>query len=827
MDDTSQALLLPHHAALIHSSGISTEVTVQRGYRSIKSSAELERLGFSARQRGVPALLIPIYNIHGDLVLYQSRPDTARMKDGKFIKYETPAKSRMCIDVHPSTRERLKDPAWPLFITEGVRKADSAVSHGLVCIALLGVWNWRGTNELGGKAALPDWEAIALNGRLIYIVFDSDVMTKPAVHAALLRLKAFLETRQAKVRLVYLPDSDDGRKVGLDDFLGAGHDVSELEVLSTDEVRPLEVGDDGDAEMQKYRVDRGRICVKRTAFDTEYWYPLCNFTAFVSEELELDDGVDISRSFMVEGTLDSGLALPPVRVAADQFSSLLWVPKGWGLRAVVSSGLATRDQLREAIQRLSPGARYRRVYTHTGWRKIDGRWAYLFHGGAIGAGDVDVELPPELARYSLPDAPDNAIEAMHRSLHLLRVAPMRVTGPLWAATFRAALASVFRVDCCVWLEGKTGSLKSTLAALFQSHFGHFERLTLPGDWRSTANLLEKRAFTLKDALFVIDEYVPNQERKEFEQKAVRVIRAQGNLSGRGRLRADLTERGSYPPRGLILGTGEEHPPGQSIMARTLVLELRRDEVRLDLLSDAQAQVGMLPHAMASFISWLAPQIDALAESLPTTFNRIRAKAGEYGHLRVPEVLAQLGLGLDIGLAYACDVGAITDSERGELQAEGWASLVEAARSQGQLIQQEQPVRRFLEIINTLLLQGKALLMPKEGNLSAAGSDEVPIGWQDADYLYLLPEAAYQVASRFCRDAGEQFPISKSRLMVDLAQEKLTKCSAGRNTATVRLAGSLRRVLMVRRRVMDEWIGAGDAEQPLHETAETDETALRG
>jgi hypothetical protein len=62
-------------------------------------------------------------------------------------------------------------------------------------VGLLGVWNWRGTNEHGGKVALPEWDLIALNGRQVYIVFDSDVMLKPQVHAALERLKNFLEVK--------------------------------------------------------------------------------------------------------------------------------------------------------------------------------------------------------------------------------------------------------------------------------------------------------------------------------------------------------------------------------------------------------------------------------------------------------------------------------------------------------------------------------------------------------------------------------------------------------------------------------------------------------
>src|SRR5260370_33460840 len=107
----------------------------------------------------------------------------------------------MVIDVPPMVRPKLGNSAVPLFVTEGARKADSAVSKDLCCIALLGVWNWRGTNEHGGKVALPERESIALNGRNVYIVFDSDVPLKPQVPAALARLKAFLDARAAPGRI--------------------------------------------------------------------------------------------------------------------------------------------------------------------------------------------------------------------------------------------------------------------------------------------------------------------------------------------------------------------------------------------------------------------------------------------------------------------------------------------------------------------------------------------------------------------------------------------------------------------------------------------------
>ncbi len=184
-----------HRTMLIEESGIAANVVEARGYRTVETKAELKRLGFSETQCSVPGLLIPIKSPTGDTVLYQYRPDEPRIKDGKPVKYETPSGSRMALDVHPFAREMLGDPSVPLFITEGVKKGDALVSRDLCALALIGVWNWRGTNDHGGKTVLPDWNYVALNGRRVYIVFDSDVMLKPGVYKALVGLKSMLEAR--------------------------------------------------------------------------------------------------------------------------------------------------------------------------------------------------------------------------------------------------------------------------------------------------------------------------------------------------------------------------------------------------------------------------------------------------------------------------------------------------------------------------------------------------------------------------------------------------------------------------------------------------------
>jgi hypothetical protein len=573
--------------------------------------------------------------------------------------------------------------------------------------------------------------------------------------------------------------------------------AADVEGLPRDELEPC----------APYLVSGGRICRRRQTKDGPVIESLCNFVASVTEEVVLDDGAETTRAFLLEGQLDHGPRLPAVRVPAGKFPGMVWVTEGWGLRAVVRAGLSTRDALREAIQTLSPTARLRHIFTHTGWRLVEGQWIYLTATGAIGGPGCEVDLGPELARYQLPMQAENPMAAMQASLRFLRddIAPTKVMVPLWGAMYRAPTASACPIDVSLWIEGATGSLKSTLAALGLAHFGPFDRLHLPGAWTSTANQLERRAFLLKDVPFIIDDYAPSSpDARELEIKAGRLLRAAGNGAGRGRLRADLTERPAYPPRGIIVVTGEQHPPGQSLLARTIVTELDGDAVNLAALTTAQAAVGLLPHAMAGFVAWLAPQMPTLRQSVTEGFAAIRARAGTGdGHLRVPEAIAHLYLGVDLGLAYAAEIRACSTAEADALRDRAWQVLLEISAAQGALILGEQPSHRFLKVLLTLLVQGKGVLLDRDrGDETRADL----LGSQDAESLLLLPEATWHAVARFCRDTGEAFPIREERLRRDLEKEGLSDPDPGRRTANVRIKGRIRRVLRLRRARSEEIVG---------------------
>jgi hypothetical protein len=233
--------LLSQHRELIEASAISEDVAGERGYWSATTKADLEELGFGRKAQRVPSLVIPVRGVTGELEWCAHRPDEPRIADGTPRKYEIPFGAHQVLDVPLRVRPQLRDPAVPLIVTEGPRKVDAALSHGLVCIGVFGTYAFRGTDrETQGKVVLGDWEHVALkNGsdepREVYVCFDSDVMRKPQVQDAFDRLTAFLHRRGARVGFILLPEGEHGTKVGLDDYFAAGGTVEELWSFATGE----------------------------------------------------------------------------------------------------------------------------------------------------------------------------------------------------------------------------------------------------------------------------------------------------------------------------------------------------------------------------------------------------------------------------------------------------------------------------------------------------------------------------------------------------------------------------------------------------------------
>ena len=236
--------LLTFHAHQLRASAIDPEVARERGYSSVsrptpgdqRSRDLLRRLGIPAWARDedarFPGLLIPLYRATGEQIGVQYRPDNPPKdpKTGKIRKYASQTGRASVVDVHPRWRNAIIDPTVPLWITEGVKKADCLTSLGQCAVALSGVWNWRSSH-----GTLGDWDDVILKGRWVIVCYDSDARGNPGVGRAMERLGKWLTSKgAAKVTYVIPPAVGGVLHKGVDDFFAAGGTMDLLWTGATD-----------------------------------------------------------------------------------------------------------------------------------------------------------------------------------------------------------------------------------------------------------------------------------------------------------------------------------------------------------------------------------------------------------------------------------------------------------------------------------------------------------------------------------------------------------------------------------------------------------------
>lgn len=224
--------LRSEHIADLQRSGLSDEIIEAAGIRSVKAKEAKEVLGFDPKSDG---WVIPYPHRNGLPDLLHFKPDSPYPdSEGKLRKYLFPKGARSRIYIPPMiSMEALQNKRIPLYIVEGEKKALKAAQEGLVCIAIPGVWNWKYRDENGDSRTIPDLFDVWLEGREIFICFDSDIVSKSGVARAEFELAQKLRLKGAKVSGVRLPTGADGEKVGLDDYL-LQHSVSELRSLNRD-----------------------------------------------------------------------------------------------------------------------------------------------------------------------------------------------------------------------------------------------------------------------------------------------------------------------------------------------------------------------------------------------------------------------------------------------------------------------------------------------------------------------------------------------------------------------------------------------------------------
>lgn len=742
----------------------------------------------------------------GDKTFRQHRP--ANPQKGTFpIICSVPADIRRgALYRLPEVEAAVRD-GRTVYVVEGEKDADTLAGMGLV-----------GTTCPGGAKSWTREHSAHLDGADVVILPDNDEPGE--AHG---KLVADLTVQAAKrVRLVRLCEAYDAMppKGDISDLVQLVGAERAMEILqrAADAAPSVEQDLYGVAcaafgAVPGYCVSNGCIC-QSTEDGPRV---LGTFVALPIREVTMDDGITQTMQVEIAGWASSGAQFPTITVDMDKYNSLSWSTGRWGLAANIMPGTTVRDKLRMVVT--AAGAQVatkHTIYSHTGWRKVGGQWAYLYNGGAIGAKDTEVQLPDKLAAYTLANVPDgiSAADAMLSSLSLTWIMDKRISVPMLGMMYLAPLREFFQQAGCAptfmaMLKGGTQTHKSTAAALFLSHFGEFPRDdALPVHFSSTANAIRRMAFQVKDMPLVIDDYHPvasMQERRRMESVAQALARAFGNGDDRTRMSADLSLQSSMPPRSLAIITGEEVPDiGESGLGRLYMIEVKKDDIPgNDDLTDAQrrAVAGDFRAAMRGYVEWLAGRASGLPRRLSGMFLDYRAQArqrleGRGAGDRATQSIAHIMIGLRLMLDYACEIGVVGE-DAAQIQMEDyWECVLANAFEQISVSREERPLALYMRAVRELIATRAVTVLDigqVGGEAKEPGRDSV--GYCDERFYYIYPQKMFGDVCKFYEAQGRTIAATEREMQRMLREEGIVlPANDGKATRNKRVGSKQYRLL---------------------------------
>jgi Domain of unknown function (DUF3854)/Bacterial regulatory protein, arsR family len=238
----SQYELLPHHRDQLHASGLTDQTIQIAGFWSETDPAHMAR----CLNWGMPnPSLMPALAIVDNSCGFCFRPDNPRTSRGKTVKYECPRREEPRLYFAPQS---VAPGGWwrsdVLILTEGIKKALCIAQEGYEAISAQGVYLWH---DVRHKEHTGVWQLVRQfprntllqhsqvaygwgttnaqlvnveRHRLVFIAFDGgDTSENPDVIYAEIHLVKMLRDYGADVRLIRIPHTPGGPKVGIDDYL--------------------------------------------------------------------------------------------------------------------------------------------------------------------------------------------------------------------------------------------------------------------------------------------------------------------------------------------------------------------------------------------------------------------------------------------------------------------------------------------------------------------------------------------------------------------------------------------------------------------------------
>lgn len=493
---------------------------------------------------------------------------------------------------------------------------------------------------------------------------------------------------------------------------------------------------------------------------------LTNALPVITKRIEYTNGLDTKSEYELVVFIldDNDKKLGPCKITDKELSKLTSTICSKFIGQVINYEANSDKKMREVVEAIGrESVEAKTVYSHTGFIEQDGKKIFLYHGGSIGTDEnnkVETDLTDyNIQQYCFTDKEFELEEALKTEYSLLELGDLKVIIPMLATTFLSPLCSILQeegilINYLLMVVGKTGTYKSSSAALMLSHFGNFEVNRMPLSFRATFCGIEQVAFSAKDILLVVDDYKPETMETDQEKTMESILGLWGDRNSRIKMNSKGGLHQKYSARGLCMVTAERPPKfSQSRLARAMTTYTQEGSINFKKLKEIHANKEQLAVTMKQYIKWIITNEEGIRKTAKELQNTYSIKTENLKvHPRIKQNIIVMMIGFTMLLDFLLENKIIDSKRKEQLQNEAYLILQEVGLNQESDVEDEDPAKVFFKTIGQLQIANKVYFADyKTGRPINDISFGTQIGYIDNEnnQYYLIADTVYKEIEKAC------------------------------------------------------------------------------
>ncbi len=344
----------------------------------------------------------------------------------------------------------------------------------------------------------------------------------------------------------------------------------------------------------------------------------------------------------------------------------------------------------------------------------------------------------------------------------------------------------------LFLHGKTGSMKTTIAKILFSQLGDDKVRDNPRRIDSDTIVSFERAVIESgyDTVTLIDDYSPAKNRKKKEEMANKlesIVRLVGDMSSKSRSNVKLEDCRGEGVQGTVVVTGELRGKGLSSNLRCLYCKMTREKVNTGAITWFQENPKVYTTVIYKFAEYVGANWLSLIAYIKNNFPNMRREINDVlSERRLVDSVVTLHLVYYIMLDFLLNYCKVEKSEIMKVAGNVEQDIINNAMMSQVISSEDSPSTLFIKTINDLMRVGTIVL--GTGKIAMHDVDKFD-GFDDTNYFYFNPEMIFKKVRSFLTASNIDFTMDLNEIKVALYDDGIIKAASngkGKRTYCVRL-----------------------------------------